>query len=491
MSVFYTRKPFVTESTMLTFSVFVASFLLFLSRWVVASYGTDVAFGQFLFHIQVGLAGNEGADAAVITSFLKSVVGYTLATTLIYVALRVFIRRKSAHQAYKALKALSLVFIVFSLSVATLNLNLKDYIQTKFGADLFTALYQSPQNVELVSPTQPRNLILLYVESLENNFKDIEGQNLIKPIEALPGFHVSGFRQAPGTNWSIAGMVASQCAIPLKGFDPSDWNVFKQDQFLPSALCLGDILNNFGYEQIFLTGPEVEFAGVSKFYNTHHFDQLIGRDEVKKIIKDKDLFTSWGWGLHDDSLLDLAYDIAVNTAKSSKLFNLTILTTDNHTPHGLPSPRCEVQERKTSIEGAVKCSSRSVGQFVERILKNKLLDNTDIVVMGDHLFMAIPEQEKKFSNDRTVYFKYVRTNKVGLARTDMTHFDVAPTILDSLGLMKDNTQKFGLGYSVFAPVDNYLDLQSKNLSLEIISPSTTYDALWQLSPEQNQTNINK
>ena len=73
----------------------------------------------------------------------------------------------------------------------------------------------------------------------------------------------------------------------------------------------------------------------------------------------------------------------------------------------------------------------------------------------------------------------------------MTHFDVAPTILDSLGLMKDNTQKFGLGYSVFAPVDNYLELQSKNVSLEIISPSTTYDALWQSSPEQNQKNINK
>jgi phosphoglycerol transferase len=476
---------------MLTFIVFVASFLLFLSRWVVESYGNDVAFGQFLFHIQVGLAGNEGADVAVVQSFLKMVVGYTLATTIAYLALKIFIRRKSSSQAYKALKVLTFVFVVFSLSVTTINFNLKDYVQTRFGEDLFTALYQPPKNVDLVTPTQPRNLILLYVESLENNFKDIEGQNLIEPIEALPGFHVPGFRQAPGTNWSIAGMVASQCAIPLKGFDPSDWNVFKQDQFLPSALCLGDILNKFGYEQIFLTGPEVEFAGVSKFYNTHHFDQLIGRDEVKKIIKDKDLFTSWGWGLHDDSLLDLAYDIAVQTAKSPKPFNLTIITTDNHTPHGLPSPRCKPQERVTSFVGAVKCSSRSVGQFVERVLKNRALANTDIVVMGDHLYMAIPEQEKKFSKDRTVYFKYINSRKEGLARTEMTHFDVAPTILDSLGLMKDNTQKFGLGYSVFAPVDNYLELQAKNLSLEIISPSETYDALWQSSPEQDKTNINK
>jgi hypothetical protein len=95
--------------------------------------------------------------------------------------------------------------------------------------------------------------------------------------------------------------------------------------------------------------------------------------------------------------------------------------------------------------------------------------------------MAIPEQKSKFLNydERTVYFKYMNSLKIATARSDMTHFDVAPTILDSLGLLTDNTQKFGLGYSVFAPIDDYIKTQTKNLSLEIISPSITYDKLWQ------------
>jgi len=475
---------------MLVFPVFVVTFLFYLSKWVVSQYGNDVAFGQLLFHVQIGFMANEGADKLIINSFLRAVVLYTLLTTLVF-GLTTHVLRKQQPLIKKSWLIVSMLVLSASLYPTYNNLNLNDYIKTKLGADIFSVLYRNPIDIEYANPSKPRNLILLYVESLENDFKNIEGKNLIEPIEKLPGVHVADFQQAPGTNWSIAGMVASQCAIPLKGFDPSDWNIFKQDIFLPHAVCLSDVLHNFGYQQIFLTGPDVEFSGVNKFYKTHQFDQILGRDEVKKWVTDKNLFTGWGWGLHDDTLLDLAYDIAVNATQSSRPFNLTILTTDNHSPHGMSSPRCSAKERQTSFVGAVQCSSRYVSLFVERVLNNKKLENTDIVIMGDHLFMVIPEQEAKFSDDRTIYFKYINSRKTDVTRSEMTHFDVAPTILDSLGFLKDNTQKFGLGFSVFAPIADYLKTQTKNLSLEIISPSTTYDALWQKESEKNYDNINK
>ena len=474
---------------MLVLLVFVVSFLFYLSNWVVSQYGGDVAFGQLLFHVQIGFIANEGVDESIIYSFLQSVVLYTVITTIFYAVLLYFLLKYRPE-----LKKIGSVFVILiligCLFQAKENFNLDDYVKTKLGADIFSVLYRNPNDIEFVAPAKPRNLILIYVESLENNFKNIEGKNLIESIEKLPGLHVPDFKQAPGTNWSIAGMVASQCAIPLKGFAPSDWNTFEQDLFLPSAVCLSDILHKFGYQQIFLTGPDIEFAGVNKFYKTHHFDQMIGRDEAKKWVNRKNLFTGWGLGLHDDTMLDLAYDIAVKSAGSSKPFNLTILTTDNHSPHGMSSPRCSVKERQASFVGAVQCSSRYVSRFVERVLKNKKLENTDIVIMGDHLFMAIPEQESKFSDNRTLYFKYINSRKTATARSDMTHFDVAPTILDSLGFLQDGTQKFGLGYSVFASIDEYLDTQTKSLSLEIISPSKTYDALWKKISEQNHGKIN-
>jgi phosphoglycerol transferase len=474
---------------MLVLLFFVVSFLFFLSNWVVAQYGGDVAFGQLLFHVQIGFIANEGADKSIIYSFLQSVVLYAVITTIVFSVLR-YVLRKHYPNIKKSGFAFVILILTGSLFQTYQNFNLNDYIKTVLGADTFSVLYRNPQDIEFVTPVKPRNLILLYVESLENDFKNIEGKNLIEPIDQLPGIHVPNFRQAPGTNWSIAGMVASQCAIPLKGFDPSDWNKFEQDVFLPSAVCLSDVLHKFGYQQIFLSGPDIKFAGVDKFYTSHQFDQILGRDEVKKWVTQKKLFTGWGWGLHDDSLLDLAYDIAVKSAMSPQPFNLTIITTDNHSPYGMPSPRCSKSEKQTSFVGAVQCSSRFVSQFIERVLKNKKLDNTDIVVMGDHLFMAIPEQKSKFSDydERTIYFKYINSRKTGVARNDMTHFDVAPTILDSLGLLKDNTQKFGLGYSVFAPIERYLETQAMNLSLDIISPSNTYDELWQKKSEDNNNN---
>jgi phosphoglycerol transferase len=82
---------------------------------------------------------------------------------------------------------------------------------------------------------------------------------------------------APGTNWSIAGMVASLCSVPLKPYYGN--NMGSKSRFLPSLTCLGDILKAQGYEQYFITGPKLKFSGMDTFYLDHGYDVTIGRDE--------------------------------------------------------------------------------------------------------------------------------------------------------------------------------------------------------------------
>jgi phosphoglycerol transferase MdoB-like AlkP superfamily enzyme len=49
--------------------------------------------------------------------------------------------------------------------------------------------------------------------------------------------------QLPGTDYTIAGMVASQCGIPL--FAPFEGNASASvSSFFPQNICLGDILKN-------------------------------------------------------------------------------------------------------------------------------------------------------------------------------------------------------------------------------------------------------
>jgi phosphoglycerol transferase len=89
-----------------------------------------------------------------------------------------------------------------------------------------------------------KNLVFIYAESLERTyFDETLFPGLMPRLRALESESLSftGVVQAPGTGWTIAGMVASQCGIPL--FTPSHGNSMSGlDSFLPAATCLGDLL---------------------------------------------------------------------------------------------------------------------------------------------------------------------------------------------------------------------------------------------------------
>lgn len=59
----------------------------------------------------------------------------------------------------------------------------------------------------------------------------------------------------------------------------------------------------------------------------------------------------------------------------------------------------------------------------------------------------------------------------------MTHFDVAPTILDVLGMYKGKPGDFGLGRSLFEKVEdaNYTD---RRLDKAILNRSSVYESFW-------------
>jgi phosphoglycerol transferase len=81
--------------------------------------------------------------------------------------------------------------------------------------------------------------------------------------------------QLPGTDYTIAGMVASQCGIPL--FAPFEGNASASGlQLLPAEYLLGDILKNSGYENYFVQGANLRFAGKDVFLKSHGFDHLYG-----------------------------------------------------------------------------------------------------------------------------------------------------------------------------------------------------------------------
>lgn len=96
-------------------------------------------------------------------------------------------------------------------------------------------------------------------------------------------------------------MVASQCGIPL--FAPFEGNASASvSSFFPQNICLGDILKNSGYENYFVQGANLRFAGKDVFLKSHGFDYLYGAEELKTTVADPAYRNDWGF--YDDTVLD-------------------------------------------------------------------------------------------------------------------------------------------------------------------------------------------
>lgn len=321
-----------------------------------------------------------------------------------------------------------------------------------------------------------QNLLLVYVESLELGMRNETAfnVNLIAAIDDLPG-EIVPVTQVSGTGWSVAGMVASQCAIPLKTY----YGNYLDDMtnFLPNVVCLGDVLDRLGYQQYFLVGPDVTFGGMENFYRDHGYEFRIGQHEWQTRISDQTFFDGWGQSLHDDTLLEQAKEILIEASKSSAPFNMTIITTDNHAPNGRPSPRCLDDEKSSGFPGTFRCTSRIISSFINGLDKSGYLKNTLLVIMGDHLFMG--GNPTMLPPPRSIYFK-IRAPHKTVKQKHATHFDVAPTILDGLGLAKYPNKRFGLGYSLFADIPrDIFDMHHEEVKQPSINYSShAYTAFW-------------
>ncbi|MFY7791015.1 MAG: sulfatase-like hydrolase/transferase [Polynucleobacter sp.] len=449
-----------------------ASFtLLGISSWIHSTFGPLITFDPIVFHLNLGIEGNIGAEPVPLWRLSKYLI---LGPILLFLLTQVLLKLFNDKYKNTALLLILSTVTIYSLSKHDAASAARSFISNE---DYFSQLYHAPIKSEFIPPSQPRNLILIYVESLENSFRQISDHNLLAPLDELPGSTVEKFYQAPGTSWSIAGMVASQCSIPLKPFLGNKAGNLGTQLFLPNATCVSDILADNGYQQIFLVGPDLKFSGMDKFYHTHKFQRMYGRDELRHLLPDAH-FGGWGEGPNDDVLLNAAFKIAKEEHQQGRHFNLTIITTDNHFPEGTPSRNCTEKEIAGGYRGTVQCTTKIIRTFLDQIMADPMYKNTDIFIMGDHLFMANGRQLKSFPSDRFIYFKHISaSNNLQFARNEMTHFDVAPTILDALGFRNNSTDDFGLGRSLFKPAQHPEDISGR-LDKRILNRSQVYDGFW-------------
>lgn len=299
----------------------------------------------------------------------------------------------------------------------------------------FERHYREPQ---AAARRAPRNLVFIYAEGLERGyFDEARFPGLITGLRALEREAVSFTEvgQVAGTSWTIAGMVASQCGIPL--FTPADGNAMTgMDAFLPAATCMSDLLKRDGYRLVYYGGAHLHFAGKGKFYATHGFDEIAGRTELVPRLPDPKYFNSWG--LYDDSLLELSYEKFAELGRANRKFALVLLTLDTHHPDGHVSRKCAstpYADGRNPILNAVRCTDRLVSEFVRRVRDSPRGKDTVIVIASDHVAMRNTAYDRLAQKPRRNLLMVLDPRLEGGRRiaTPGSMLDVAPTVMSFLG----------------------------------------------------------
>lgn len=288
------------------------------------------------------------------------------------------------------------------------------------------------------APAKKKNLILLYLESTERSyFDEVQFPGLIedlRPIEAQAQ-SFSGLGQSIGAGFTIGGMVASQCGVPL--LISGTENSMHVSNFLTGATCLGDLLKQGGYRTEYFGGASKEFAGKGSFYESHGFDQVTGLEDLKPTLEDPAYLGPWG--LQDDTLFALASQKLEALAQGPDPFALVMLTLDTHHPdgHGNTNRSCQdvvYGDGSNAMLTSVKCEDKLAAAFIKQLQASPYAKDTVIVVMSDHLAMVNGATDLLAQIDRNNLFMILHPDAKPevIARKGST-LDVGPTIMAALG----------------------------------------------------------
>ena len=517
--------PYVREKlrwNVIRFLLFLTMFLFLVlgrsAQWVTVEWG-DLTLDEVIFTMTQPL---KGTDSGIIWSYTRySLIGPVLITVLLFVVYQVFLKAKQPPKAKKTLDeygrkvrlapvltdeekavlkadyekknrpliarcrqlllpCLTVIAVIFgSIQMRALwnKLGVSQHIESLGEKSTYIEdNYVDPAVTKLTFPKKKRNLIYIFLESMEVSYTDTESGGLFednympsltklaREYEDFSGSEstiLDGGNALKYSTWTMAGMFAATSGLPLKipieinGVGTNFMNT--QDSFFPNLTTIGDILSKEGYTMDMCFGSDATFGGRRLYFSTHgnftfhDWKYYTENGELPKGYK------VW-WGFEDEKLFDFAKTRLTELGSQDEPFDFTLLTVDTHYPEGYVCKLCgdDYEEQYANV---IYCSDRQVSEFVEWIQQQDWYENTTVVLSGDH-----PTMNKSFCAGATYdYRRKVYTCYMNAAvepeRDEYREFatiDNFPTTLAAMGV-KIEGDRLGLGTNLFSSLDTIVE----------------------------------
>lgn len=386
--------------------------------------------------VQIFIQGTHVSDALRVGSseYLIEILIYTIALLTLATSSAWLMRR---------LKGFGWVLLLLSLCLANAHPLIR-YIRYAVWPPAEHQLIEVARDVKAPEitgrPTAQKNLILLYLEGYEQNFFRIPAlEDAVGPLARIgaAGQELKQVSQVSGSDFSIAGIVATQCGLPLLPsslYSPSSsWEVISAVGFMPNVTCLGDILNADGYQLSFLVGSDASQYALRGFHTRHGYTRVIDENDVPENRK---AGHSNLWGLTDDLMFEEASRELHRLAADEAPFVLSMLTQSTHGPNGFPSEQCRANrpENEHTMVSALACTALQVEGFLQEVEELGLSEDTITVVLSDHL--SWPNGYTRTLEElgpRENFVVFVNSEAQIAANRPALALDLFPTILEALG----------------------------------------------------------
>ena len=474
--------------------------IVFCAKFINYQFGA-VSFEQLLYTVTT----SEGADYSIVS------------TAVIYISVRIIVCLIIMLLLYKLYKCLKikvtinygiknhilklklfkytkikglvypLILVLISCIYTFKILEIDDYILNQTtSSQLFEEYYVDGKNVELKFPNKKRNLIYIFLESMEMTNATIkkggnQKKSYIPNLEklALQNINFSntstlgGALQLNNTSWTMAALVAHTSGVPLKISIEQNSYLGYSDS-LPGVYNLGDILKDNGYNNYFLLGSDATFGGRRDFfenhgeYSIHDYYYAIDKEYI-----DKD-YMVW-WGYEDKKLFEHAKKELIEISKEGEPFNYTILTVDTHLVDGYMDSTCK-KVFDVKYANSLYCSDSKIVPFINWLKKQDFYDNTTIIIAGDHLTMQQNFYEES-DYQRTIYNTIINSpiEPINEKNRLFSSFDLFPTTLAALNV-EIKGDKLGLGVNLFSEEKTLLEeFGIEKFNEEISKKSFYYD----------------
>ena len=429
--------------------IFLISFILIYFTMFIKDKFNNISFELLLYNV----TNTKGANYDIVLDGFLYVFFFVVISFIVLFILNKFMLffRKYKKKISFIILFFSIIFMIFDLGIFKFCLDRLSY------SNLFEEEYVDPKNVLVEFPDKKKNLIYIYVESLESsnvsflngglvnnsyvpNLEDIALEN----INFSNNDKIGGALEVFDTEWTKAALISHTASVPLKfSFDKS--NIMS----LPGAYALGDVLKDNGYNNYFMIGSDAKFGGRAEYFKTHgDYDIYDYNYAIDKGYIDSDYYVWWGY--EDLKLFEYAKEKILLASEENKPFNFTMLTVDTHFTDGYMDSSCD-DVFIDKYANSFYCSDTKIYEFIEWLKSQDFYKDTVIVITGDHLTMQNNFYDYNADYTRTIFNTFINSSILPINEKNrmFSTLDMYPTTLAALGASIEGN-RLGLGVNLFS-----------------------------------------